>query len=283
MIQKLMPYIRLIRLNKPIGIMLLLWPVLWAIWLSTAGMPDLKLLLIFLLGTCTMRSAGCAINDIADRGFDGQVERTKDRPMPNGEISVTQALLTFALLIGVAFFLVIHTNSLTILLALPGAVLAATYPYAKRVSYLPQLHLGITFAWAVPMVYAAHLSTVNNTAWLIFLTTIIWAIIYDTQYAVVDRDDDIKVGIKSTALLFGDDVRIIIISLQVLMLLGLVLIGYSATLPWPFKVGIGGTILVFLYQNYMTRQYSRIAYFKAFKSHNWVGLIIFLGIMFSYH
>ncbi len=282
MIQKLMPYIRLIRLNKPIGIMLLLWPVLWAIWLSTAGMPDLKLLLIFLLGTCTMRSAGCAINDIADRGFDGQVERTKDRPMPNGEISVTQALLTFALLIGVAFFLVIHTNSLTILLALPGAVLAATYPYAKRVSYLPQLHLGITFAWAVPMVYAAHLSTVNNTAWLIFLTTIVWAIIYDTQYAVVDRDDDIKVGIKSTALLFGDDVRIIIISLQVLMLLGLVLIGYSATLPWPFKVGIGGTILVFLYQNYMTRQYSRIAYFKAFKSHNWVGLIIFLGIMFSY-
>jgi len=278
-----MPYIRLIRLNKPIGIMLLLWPVLWAIWLSTAGMPDLKLLLIFLLGTCTMRSAGCAINDIADRGFDGQVERTKDRPMPNGEISVTQALLTFALLIGVAFFLVIHTNSLTILLALPGAVLAATYPYAKRVSYLPQLHLGITFAWAVPMVYAAHLSTVNNTAWLIFLTTIVWAIIYDTQYAVVDRDDDIKVGIKSTALLFGDDVRIIIISLQVLMLLGLVLIGYSATLPWPFKVGIGGTILVFLYQNYMTRQYSRIAYFKAFKSHNWVGLIIFLGIMFSYH
>jgi len=283
MIQKLMPYLRLIRLDKPIGIMLLLWPVLWAIWLSTAGMPDLKLLLIFVLGTCTMRSAGCAINDIADRGFDGQVKRTKDRPIPNGEISVTQALLTFVLLIGVAFFLVIHTNILTILLALPGAILAATYPYAKRVSYLPQLHLGITFAWAVPMVYAAHLSTVNNTAWLIFLTTIVWAIIYDTQYAVVDRDDDIKVGIKSTALLFGDDVRIIIISLQVLMLLGLVLIGYSATLPWPFKVGIGGTILVFLYQNYMTRQYSRIAYFKAFKSHNWVGLIIFLGIMFSYH
>ena len=282
MIQKLMPYIRLIRLNKPIGIMLLLWPVLWAIWLSTAGMPDLKLLLIFLLGTCTMRSAGCAINDIADRGFDGQVERTKDRPMPNGEISVTQALLTFALLIGVAFFLVIHTNSLTIFLALPGAVLAATYPYAKRVSYLPQLHLGITFAWAVPMVYAAHLSTVNNTAWLIFLTTIVWAIIYDTQYAVVDRDDDIKVGIKSTALLFGDDVRTIMISLQVLMLLGLFLIGYSAALPWPFNVGIGGTILVFLYQNYTTKQFSRIAYFKAFKSHNWVGLIIFLGIMFSY-
>ena len=283
MIQKLMPYLRLIRLDKPIGIMLLLWPVLWAIWLSTAGMPDLKLLLIFVLGTCTMRSAGCAINDIADRGFDGQVKRTKDRPIPNGEISVTQALLTFVLLIGVAFFLVIHTNILTILLALPGAILAATYPYAKRVSYLPQLHLGITFAWAVPMVYVAHLSTVNNTAWLIFLTTIVWAIIYDTQYAVVDRDDDIKVGIKSTALLFGDDVRTIIISLQVLMLLGLVLIGYSATLPWPFKVGIGGTILVFLYQNYMTRQYSRIAYFKAFKSHNWVGLIIFLGIMFSYH
>ena len=283
MTQKLMPYIRLIRLNKPIGIMLLLWPVLWTIWLSTAGMPDLKLLLIFVLGTCTMRSAGCAINDIADRGFDGQVKRTKDRPIPNGEISVPQALSTFALLIGVALFLVIHTNSLTIALAVPAAVLAATYPYAKRVSYLPQLHLGITFAWAVPMVWAAHLSTVNNTAWLIFLTTIVWAIIYDTQYAVVDRDDDIKVGIKSTALLFGDDVRPILISLQVLMLLGLVLIGYAATLPWPFKVGIGGTMLVFLYQNYITRQFSRMAYFKAFKSHNWVGLIIFLGIMFSYH
>ena len=283
MTQKLVPYIKLIRLNKPIGIMLLLWPVLWAIWLSTAGMPDLKLLLIFVIGTCVMRSAGCAINDIADRSFDGQVERTRNRPIPKGDISIPQALLTFGLLIGVAFFLVIQTNSLTILLALPAAVLAATYPYAKRVSYLPQLHLGITFAWAVPMVFAAHLSTVNNTAWLIFLTTIVWAIIYDTQYAVVDRDDDIEVGIKSTALLFGDDVRTIIVSLQVLMLLGLVLVGYSAALPWPFNVGIGGTILVFLYQNYTTRQFSRIAYFKAFKSHNWVGLTIFLGIMFSYH
>jgi len=229
-----------------------------------------------------MRSAGCAINDLADRGFDGQVERTKDRPIPQGELTVPQALLTFVLLIGIALFLVIHTNSLTIFLAIPAAVLAATYPYAKRISYLPQLHLGITFAWAVPMVFAAHLSTVDNTAWLIFLTTIVWAIIYDTQYAVVDRDDDIKVGIKSTALLFGDDVRTIMISLQVLMLLGLVLIGYSAALPWPFNVGIGGTMLVFLYQNYTTRQFSRIAYFKAFKSHNWVGLIIFLGIMFSY-
>ena len=282
MTQKLMPYIKLIRLNKPIGIMLLLWPVLWAIWLSTTGTPDLKLLVIFILGTCVMRSAGCAINDVADRGFDGQVERTKDRPIPQGELTVPQALLTFVLLVGIALFLVIHTNSLTIFLAIPAAVLAATYPYAKRISYLPQLHLGITFAWAVPMVFAAHLSTVNNTAWLIFLTTIVWAIIYDTQYAVVDRDDDIKVGIKSTALLFGDDVRTIMISLQVLMLLGLVLIGYSAALPWPFNVGIVGTMLVFLYQNYITRQFSRIAYFKAFKSHNWVGLIIFLGIMFSY-
>ena len=282
MTQKLMPYIKLIRLNKPIGIMLLLWPVLWAIWLSTNGTPDLKLLVIFILGTCVMRSAGCAINDVADRGFDGQVERTKDRPIPQGELTVPQALLTFVLLIGIALFLVIHTNSLTIFLAIPAGVLAATYPYAKRISYLPQLHLGITFAWAVPMVFAAHLSTVDNTAWLIFLTTIVWAIIYDTQYAVVDRDDDIKVGIKSTALLFGDDVRTIMISLQVLMLLGLVLIGYSAALPWPFNVGIGGTMLVFFYQNYITRQFSRIAYFKAFKSHNWVGLIIFLGIMFSY-
>ncbi len=282
MTQKLMPYIKLIRLNKPIGIMLLLWPVLWAIWLSTNGTPDLKLLVIFILGTCVMRSAGCAINDLADRGFDGQVERTKDRPIPQGELTVPQALFTFVLLVGIALFLVIHTNSLTIFLAIPAAVLAATYPYAKRISYLPQLHLGITFAWAVPMVFAAHLSTVDNTAWLIFLTTIVWAIIYDTQYAVVDRDDDIKVGIKSTALLFGDDVRTIMISLQVLMLLGLVLIGYSAALPWPFNVGIVGTMLVFLYQNYITRQFSRIAYFKAFKSHNWVGLIIFLGIMFSY-
>ena len=282
MTQKLMPYIKLIRLNKPIGIMLLLWPVLWAIWLSTNGTPDLKLLVIFILGTCVMRSAGCAINDVADRGFDGQVERTKDRPIPQGELTVPQALFTFVLLVGIALFLVIHTNSLTIFLAIPAGVLAATYPYAKRISYLPQLHLGITFAWAVPMVFAAHLSTVDNTAWLIFLTTIVWAIIYDTQYAVVDRDDDIKVGIKSTALLFGDDVRTIMISLQVLMLLGLVLIGYSAALPWPFNVGIGGTMLVFFYQNYITRQFSRIAYFKAFKSHNWVGLIIFLGIMFSY-
>ncbi len=282
MTQKLMPYIRLIRLNKPIGIMLLLWPVLWAIWLSTAGMPDLKLLLIFIIGTCVMRSAGCAINDVADRSFDGQVKRTRERPIPRGEISVKQALLTFGLLMGVALYLVIHTNSLTILLALPAAILAATYPYAKRISYLPQLHLGITFAWAVPMTFAAHTSNVSSTAWLTFLTTIVWAIIYDTQYAMVDKDDDIKIGIKSTALLFGDDVRLIIILLQILMLLGLTLIGYSVGLPWQFNVSLGVTILVFVYQTWITRDYSRIAYFRAFKSHNWVGLTIFLGIMFSY-
>jgi 4-hydroxybenzoate polyprenyltransferase len=152
----------------------------------------------------------------------------------------------------------------------------------KRITYLPQLHLGITFAWAIPMVFAAHLSTVNNLAWLVFLTTVLWTLIYDTQYAMVDKDDDIKIGIKSTAILFGDSVRLIIALLQILMIIGLVLIAYSAHLDWHFGAAIGITILVFFYQNYLTRTFSRTAYFAAFKSNGWVGLIIFLGIDLSY-
>lgn len=282
MIKTLLSFIKIARLDKPIGTMLLLWPVLWAIWLSTAGNPHSKLLLIFVLGTCIMRSAGCVINDFADQKFDGQVKRTQNRPFPAGDISTSQAITLFFILIAIAFLLVLQTNELTIFLSVPAVILATTYPYSKRISYLPQLHLGVTFAWAIPMVFAAHLSTVSNIAWLVFLTTITWALIYDTQYAMVDKDDDVKIGVKSTAILFGDSDRHIVTFLQALMILGLILIGYSAELSWYFALAIGLTSLVFVYQNALLKQLSRVGYFKAFRTNTWIGLIVFLGIDLSY-
>ncbi|MEX2480435.1 MAG: 4-hydroxybenzoate octaprenyltransferase [Gammaproteobacteria bacterium] len=276
-------YARLTRLHRPIGILLLLWPVLWALWLAAGGLPALDVLVIFLIGTVLMRSAGCVINDYADRNFDGHVERTRDRPLATGAVAEREALFLFSGLVVLAGLLVLATNLLTIALAVVGVVLAATYPFAKRYTYLPQLHLGAAFGWAVPMAFAAQSQALPPLSWLVFCATVLWAVIYDTEYAMVDREDDLKLGIKSTAILFDDNDRLIIGVLQALMLINLVLIGREAALGWPYHVGLGIAGLLFLYQQYLIRERSRAGCFAAFMNNNWIGGVIFAGLLASLH
>ncbi|MCB1746672.1 MAG: 4-hydroxybenzoate octaprenyltransferase [Gammaproteobacteria bacterium] len=280
--QRLGAYLRLARLHRPIGILLLLWPMLWALWLAAGGVPHLDVLAIFVAGTVLMRSAGCVINDFADRHFDGHVERTRERPLATGEVSEREALVLFALLTLAAALLVLLTNRLTILLACGGIALAVTYPYAKRYTYLPQLHLGAAFGWAVPMAFAAQAGALTPLTWLTFCATVLWAVIYDTEYAMVDRDDDLALGIKSTAILFGDDDRLVIGVLQVIMLLNLLLIGDQAGLGWPFHLGLAAAAALFGYQQYLIRGRARPACFTAFLNNNWVGGVIFAGIAASH-
>lgn len=207
-------YAQLTRLNRPIGNFLLLWPMLWGLWIAAKGLPDLKVLVVFVLGVLIMRAAGCVINDYADRDFDGHVKRTTHRPMANGRVSEREALTLFVVLCLVAFGLVLLMNPLTIALSLVAVALAATYPFMKRYTHFPQVHLGAAFGWAIPMAFAAQTGAVAPVAWLLFLSAVLWATIYDTQYAMVDRDDDLKIGVKSTAVLFGQADRAIIGVLQ---------------------------------------------------------------------
>lgn len=275
-------YMRLTRLHRPIGVLLLLWPLLWALWLAAGGIPSVRVLLIFLVGTVLMRSAGCAINDYADRDFDGLVARTRDRPMATGAVSEREALVVFSVLVTLSALLVLATNQLTVMLAVVAAVLAATYPFAKRHTYLPQLHLGAAFGWAVPMAFAAETGAVPPLAWLIFCAAVLWALIYDTEYAMVDRDDDIKLGIKSTAILFDDNDRVIIAALQGLVLLNLILIGRQAALSWPYYSAVVIAAGLFGYQQWLLRKRDRDGCFAAFMNNNWVGAVIFGGIAASY-
>jgi len=261
---------------------LLLWPVLWALWLAAAGVPSMRVLLIFIAGTVLMRSAGCAINDYADRHFDGEVERTRDRPLVTGAISEAEALGVFCALITFAALLVVATNALTMALSIVGALLAASYPFSKRYTYLPQLHLGAAFGWAVPMSFAAQTGTVPTLAWLVFCAAVLWALIYDTQYAMVDRDDDIRLGVKSTAILFDDNDRHIIGALQVLMLFNLFLVGRQVELTWPFYTALAGVAGLFGYQQHLIRHRERDGCFAAFMNNNWVGAVIFAGIVLHY-
>lgn len=279
---KLRLYARLTRLNRPIGIGLLLWPMLWALWLAAGGVPDLRVLAIFLAGTVVMRSAGCVINDYADRDFDGHVKRTRERPLATGELAPKEALLVFAVLVATAAALVLLTNRLTIVLAFGGVVLAVTYPFAKRYTYLPQLHLGAAFGWAVPMAWAAQAGTLAPLAWLVFCAAVIWAVIYDTEYAMVDRDDDIRLGIKSTAILFDDNDRTIIGVLQAMMLLNLVLIGAQADLHWPYHLAVIAAAALFVRQQFLIADRSREGCFRAFLNNNWVGGVVFAGVAASY-
>jgi 4-hydroxybenzoate polyprenyltransferase len=280
--QRLAAYLRLARLHRPIGILLLLWPMLWALWLAAGGLPQADVLAIFVAGTVLMRSAGCVINDYADRHFDGHVERTRDRPLATGAVSEREALVLFAALALTAALLVLLTNRLTILLAFGGIALAVSYPFAKRYTYLPQLHLGAAFGWAVPMAFAAESATLTPLTWLTFCAAVLWAVIYDTEYAMVDRDDDLALGIKSTAILFGEDDRLIIGVLQIIMLGNLLLIGQQAALGWPFHLGLGGAAALFAYQQYLIRSRERAACFAAFLNNNWVGGIVFAGVAASY-
>lgn len=280
--QKLLHYVHLLRLHRPIGILLLLWPTLWALWLANQGHPPLHLLIIFILGVIIMRSAGCVINDYADRDFDACVVRTQTRPLAIGVITKREALTLFSGLIIVAFILVLFLNFFTIKLSIVGLLLAIIYPYTKRYTYWPQLVLGCAFAWAIPMVYAASLNELPLQTWLVFLAAVLWPLAYDTLYAMTDRVDDVKVGIKSTAILWGNYARLIVGLIQVSVLLLLAFVGWQIQLSQYFYISLLISVLLFLYQQRLIVQYNPAQCFRAFKNNNWVGLIIFLGILLGY-
>ncbi|MGA2839196.1 MAG: 4-hydroxybenzoate octaprenyltransferase [Steroidobacteraceae bacterium] len=282
MLATIQDYVSLTRLNRPVGIWLLLWPTLWALWLASRGKPDPRLFIIFVSGTVLMRSAGCAINDYADRSFDPHVERTKERPLAAGRISTVEALVLFAALSLTALGLALQLNKLTLLLAVAGAALAVSYPFIKRFLSVPQLYLGITFGWGIPMAFAAQLERVPRVAWLLLLANVLWVTVYDTIYAMVDRDDDVKIGVRSTAILFGDSDRHIIAALQVMTLLALYLIGGIMRMgPWYYGGLIAGA-LFFVYHLWLIRARERDACLRAFLNNNYFGMSVFLGIAFNY-
>lgn len=279
---RLYQYYLLTRLHKPIGILLLLWPTLWALWLAAEGVPPIPILLVFMAGVVLMRSAGCVINDYADRNFDAHVQRTRDRPIAAGRVSPSEALVLFALLCLLAFILVLTLNRLTFYLSFGAVALAAIYPFTKRYTQLPQLVLGAAFGWAIPMAFAAVQDQVPKLAWLLFVVNILWATAYDTYYAMVDRDDDVKIGVKSTAILFGTADRLVIGALQILVLGGLVLIGRLAGLGLYFYLGLLIAAGLILYQQYLARNRDGVGSFQAFLNNNWFGAVIFAGIFLHY-
>jgi len=280
--KKLHLYIQLVRLDKPIGILLLLWPTLVALWVAAGGWPDGKVLLVFVLGVVLMRSAGCAINDYADRHIDKKVKRTQNRPLTSGSISETETLLVFAVLSISAFLLVLLMNTLTIWMSFAGLGLAVSYPFMKRYHYLPQVHLGAAFGWAVPMAFTAQANEITPLTWLLFMFTVLWATAYDTMYAMVDRDDDIKIGVKSTAILFGPADKLIIGIIQSLTLFALVMIGQRAQLSGFYYTGVCVAGVFAIYQQYLIRHREREQCFKAFLNNNWFGLAVFLGVFCDY-
>lgn len=278
----LQAYLRLMRLDRPIGILLLMWPTLSALWIAAEGMPDLTVLVVFILGVTIMRSAGCAINDFADRHVDGQVWRTEGRPLATGELQARDAVLLFVVMGMVAFALVLLLNTLTILMSLAGVVLAATYPFMKRYTHLPQLYLGMAFGWGIPMAFAAQTGTVPVIAWLLFLANIIWTTVYDTFYAMADREDDLKAGIKSTAILFGDDDLLIQGILQLVYLIVMLLIGQQLQMSGIYYLGLLIATGLFVYQQYLSREREPKACLQAFLNNNWVGLVIFISLVLHY-
>ena len=283
MLEKLKLYALLMRLDRPIGIYLLLWPTLWALWIAAQGFPDLKILVIFVLGVVIMRSAGCAVNDYADRHIDPHVERTKDRPLASGKLSGKEALALFGILGLAALLLVVQLNLTTILLSIGAIVLAASYPFMKRVHSLPQVHLGIAFAWSVPMAYSAITGNLPTIAgWLIFVATVLWTVAYDTMYALTDKPDDLKIGVKSTAILFGEKNRLIIAIFQLLMLVTLVTIGALSNLGSIYYLALLVATIFILYQQYLLSESETANGLRAFLNNNWVGLVIFMGIVLDY-
>ena len=278
----LAPYIALTRLNRPIGIYLLLWPTLWALWIAAEGIPDYKVLIIFILGTVLMRSAGCAINDYADRKVDGAVERTKNRPIVAGLISPKQALMTAALLAFVAFLLVLFLNTKTIYLSFGAVILAAIYPFMKRVTYLPQMFLGMAFAWATPMAFAALNVELNQTTWLLYLATVVWAVAYDTLYAIADRDDDLKVGVKSSAILFAEYDLKMVVFFHAIVLICLILVGLQLSLSYWFYLGILGAIINVDHQMWLAKNREPEKCIQAFLSNHYFGMSIFMGLFLHY-
>jgi 4-hydroxybenzoate polyprenyltransferase len=275
-------YVRLMRLDRPIGIWLLLWPTLWALWIGSRGQPKPLIFIIFVSGTVLMRSAGCAINDYADRSFDPHVARTQDRPLAAGRLSTLEALVLFAILSLAALVLALQLNRLTLLCAVVGAFIAVTYPFVKRFLSVPQLYLGLAFGAGIPMAFAAQLEYVPRIAWLLLLANVLWVTVYDTMYAMVDRDDDIKIGVKSTAILFGDSDRHIIAVLQVMTLLALFLVGGKLHMTYWYYMGLLAGAIFFIYQLWLIRARDRESCFRAFLNNNYFGMAVFLGILLAY-
>lgn len=279
---KLLAYHRLMRTDKPIGALLLLWPTLWALWVATPGLPPLWILAVFVAGVWLMRAAGCVVNDYADRKFDGHVKRTANRPLPSGDVTEKEARTLFVVLVLLSFLLVLTLNTMTILLSVAALALAWVYPFMKRYTHLPQVVLGAAFGWSIPMAFAAVSESVPLSCWLMFLANILWAVAYDTQYAMVDRDDDLKIGIKSTAILFGRQDKLIIGILQVAVLGLMVTIGYLNQLSGAFYAAVAAAGGLFIYQQKLIANREREACFKAFLNNNYVGLVLFLGLAVSY-
>jgi 4-hydroxybenzoate polyprenyltransferase len=270
------------RLHRPIGIWLLLWPTLWALWIAAAGRPRPQTFIVLVLGTILVRSAGCVINDFADRKIDPHVARTADRPLATGEVAPAEAIVLFTALMLIALGLVLSTNHLTVSLATVGAGLAIVYPFTKRFLSTPQFVLGLAFAWGVPMAFAAELGEVPRVGWLLFLAAVIWVVIYDTQYAMADRVDDLKIGVRSTAILFGDLDRGFIAGLQMLLLASLVLVGHSAELgPWYYG-GLAAATAFGAYQQHLIRDRDAGQCFAAFLNNAWLGGGVFCGIALDY-
>ncbi|MEY4642332.1 MAG: hypothetical protein RLZZ227_2326 [Pseudomonadota bacterium] len=267
----------LMRMHRPIGIYLLLWPTLWCLWIAAQGLPDWELLLIFILGTICMRAAGCCINDYADRNFDGHVKRTKDRPIVSGRIRPKEALLTCAVLCLVAFLLVLLTNWLTVLMSFGGLAIALLYPFAKRHTHLAQLVLGAAFSWGGLMAFTAQTGTLPIHAWLLYIANVLWTVVYDTEYAMVDRDDDRKIGVKSTAILFDDADRFIIGFLQLMFLATMSLSAQHFNLGGWFQLGLVIAGLLFVYHQVLIFKRERDKCFRAFLHNHWVGLVIFIA------
>lgn len=280
--EKLKQYLLLMRADRPIGSFLLLWPTLWALWLAGNGQPAASIVLIFIAGVFIMRSAGCVINDYADRHIDPDVARTCQRPIATGQVQPHEALILFALLCGAALLLVLQLNTLTIKLSLVAVILAASYPFMKRFTHLPQVYLGIAFGWSIPMAFAAQSNQLPASIWLLFLANICWTVAYDTMYAMVDREDDLKIGVMSTAILFGKNDRLIIGILQLLTLGLLFWTGFIFDRGFFYYAGLLMASFFFLYQQWLIAERNPAQCLQAFLNNNWFGAVVFVGLALDY-
>ena len=281
-LERLHQYALLTRIDRPIGTYLLLWPTLWALWLAAGGVPDLHVLAVFIAGTFLTRAAGCAINDFADRGIDAHVRRTSNRPLATGAIRAWEAPALAVVLLLIAFALVLTMNRLTVYLSFGAVVLAAIYPFSKRFTHLPQVFLGAAFSWAIPMAFAAQTGSVPPLAWLVFTVNLVWTVAYDTIYAMADKPEDLQIGVKSTAILFGDYDRHMVGLLQAMTAFGLVLIGLRFELGGFFHAGVVAAVLLFAFQQFYIFDREPVHCFRAFLNNAWVGLAVFIGIVLHF-
>lgn len=280
--ERIQNYAQLMRLNKPIGILLLLWPMLWGLWFAAQGFPDWHILIIFILGTVLMRSAGCVINDFADRNIDPHVERTKNRPMAVGKVTSREALLLAAALSVCAFILILPLNQLTILLSVPALFLAASYPFTKRFFAMPQAYLGVAFSFGIPMAFAAQTNSLPSIVWILLLANLFWVIAYDTAYAMVDKPDDLKIGINTSAITFGRFDVLGVMLCHACFIALMMVVGWLQQMNLVYYAGLLIAVGLMVYQYRLIRHRDRALCFKAFLHNNWVGMVIFMGIALDF-